>query len=145
MRTQAFNHSSPYVRVITACRIAMSSPTQAPPLEVPEFFTVPSPEVRASVTAHTPILFSAQNEPYLPLPKPFSNFRLTTPRQSDVPETSALLVRPICKAHLFQPRLRTELELCLSRAIFASLAPSSGHPFRISPSMRSAGLIANAL
>jgi len=60
------------------------------PPEIPELFTVPSAELRSTVSSRTPIRFSIENEPYLPIPEPFSNFRLTTPRQSDVLEISAL-------------------------------------------------------
>lgn len=58
-----------------------------------DLFTVASGELRAEISARTPILFSSAGEPYLALPAPLERFYLSPMRVSDVPHDIAMMVR----------------------------------------------------
>ncbi|KAJ6485337.1 hypothetical protein C8R47DRAFT_980257 [Mycena vitilis] len=56
-----------------------------------DLFTVESAELRAEISARTPILFSSAGEPYLALPAPHDRFYLSPERVSDIPADIAML------------------------------------------------------
>ncbi|KAJ7171650.1 hypothetical protein C8R43DRAFT_20945 [Mycena crocata] len=73
----------------------MATPAPAPPTDptagLPDQFTVDSVELRETVSARTPIRFTAVGEPYLPLPAPFEQFYLGVERKSDIPDDVAMM------------------------------------------------------
>ncbi|KAF8175662.1 hypothetical protein K438DRAFT_1979558 [Mycena galopus ATCC 62051] len=64
-----------------------------------DLFTVDSAELRAQISARTPIPFTLAGEPYLALPVPFERFYLSPERVSDIPADIAMMVRPSRKRH----------------------------------------------
>ncbi|KAJ7493658.1 hypothetical protein FB451DRAFT_1360428 [Mycena latifolia] len=59
--------------------------------DLPDRFTVDSAELRAEVSARTPIRFTADGEPYIPLPAPFERFYLGVMRHWDTPHDVAMM------------------------------------------------------
>ncbi|KAJ7649460.1 acyl-CoA N-acyltransferase [Mycena polygramma] len=68
-----------------------SAPTDDPTASLADLFTVESAELRAEISARTPILFSAAGEPYLALPAPHERFYLSPERVSDIPADIAMM------------------------------------------------------
>jgi hypothetical protein len=68
------------------------APTPPTVADLPDRFTVESAELRAEVSARTPISFTTAGEPYIPLPAPFERFYLGVMRRSDVPHDVAMMV-----------------------------------------------------
>ncbi|KAE9392786.1 hypothetical protein BT96DRAFT_1000078 [Gymnopus androsaceus JB14] len=109
-------------------------------LLVEGIFTIPNPSFRASISAHTPILFDQMtNEPYLPLPAPLGpKFRLTPVREGlkgDVGELTRMMNDPKVVYWMdnhpfpFPSELAEEWihnEMKLTEEIFAAFAEEGG-------------------
>ncbi|KAF7348920.1 N-acetyltransferase domain-containing protein [Mycena venus] len=70
---------------------AAAEPVPDPLAGMSDLFTVDSAELRAQISARTPILFTPAGEPYLALPAPFERFYLSPERVSDVPADIAMM------------------------------------------------------
>ncbi|KAJ7819439.1 hypothetical protein B0H14DRAFT_2600606 [Mycena olivaceomarginata] len=110
---------------------ATAEPAANPLAGLSDLFTVDSADLRAQISAHTPILFTPAGEPYLALPAPFERFYLSPERVSDVPADIAMM--------FFLVAILTD-----HRATSGLRARSSGRPFPSHPSPRSAGSYASA-
>ncbi|KAJ7087148.1 acyl-CoA N-acyltransferase [Mycena epipterygia] len=62
-----------------------------PAADLPDRFLVESAELRAEVSARTPIRFTPAGEPHIPLPAPFERFYLGVMRHSDTPHDVAMM------------------------------------------------------
>ncbi|KAJ6541017.1 hypothetical protein DFH09DRAFT_1174943 [Mycena vulgaris] len=59
--------------------------------DLPDRFTVDSAELRAEVSVRTPIRFTTDGEPFIPLPAPFERFYLGVMRHWDTPHDVAMM------------------------------------------------------
>ncbi|KAJ7924711.1 acyl-CoA N-acyltransferase [Mycena leptocephala] len=119
-----------------------STATVNPAAHLPEDFTVDSPELRAAVSARTPIRFTPANEPYIPLPAPHERFHLGTMRQSDVPQDAAMMndvrvARTLVGPAFPMPLAKTQGWLVRERAavaaLFAAYAEGTFRPAAAAP------------
>ncbi|KAF7305188.1 N-acetyltransferase domain-containing protein [Mycena kentingensis (nom. inval.)] len=69
----------------------MPVPAPNPAEHLSDRFLVESPELRASVAANTPIRFTSEGEPYIPLPTPFERLYMGPMRKSDIPHDVAMM------------------------------------------------------
>ncbi|KAJ6522740.1 acyl-CoA N-acyltransferase [Mycena capillaripes] len=118
-----------------------ASPTN-PAADLPEAFTVDSAELRAQVSARTPIRFTTTNEPYIPLPAPLERFYLGAARQSDVPHDVAMMsdvrvARTLVGPPFPMPLANTLRSLARERAavtaLFAAYAEGTFRPAAAAP------------
>ncbi|KAJ6620512.1 hypothetical protein B0H10DRAFT_1791818 [Mycena sp. CBHHK59/15] len=121
------------------------APSESPAAHLPDQFTLESAELRAQVSEHTPIRFTASNEPYIPFPAPFEAFRLGVMRQSDIPHDIAMnndirvartLVGPAYPMPIVNVQKWLVRERAICEALFAGYAagrfrPVDTYPFAI--------------
>jgi len=120
-----------------------TAPSVANPASgLPEAFIIDSSELRAEVSARTPIRFTAVNEPYIPLPAPFERFHLGAMRQSDVPHDTAMMsdvrvARTLVGPRFPMPLVNTQRWLTRERAavtaLFAAYAEGAFRPAAAAP------------
>ncbi|KAJ7240145.1 hypothetical protein B0H12DRAFT_57706 [Mycena haematopus] len=123
--------------------MATSAPEPvSPAAHLPDRFTVESTELRAEVSARTPIRFTPAGEPYIPLPAPLDRFYLAAMRQSDLPDDVAMMndlrvVRTIVGPPFPSPLINAQRWLVRERAmvvaLFASYAAGEFRPAASSP------------
>ncbi|KAJ6488948.1 hypothetical protein C8R45DRAFT_993248 [Mycena sanguinolenta] len=117
----------------------------SPAAHLPDRFTVDSTELRAEVSARTPIRFTPDGEPYLPLPAPFERFYLAAMRQSDLPHDVAMMndlrvVRSVHGPPFPNPLINAQRWLVRERAFVVALfdayakgefCPAASSPFNV--------------
>ncbi|KAJ7452677.1 hypothetical protein B0H11DRAFT_282073 [Mycena galericulata] len=106
---------------------AAPMPTQvSPAAHLPDQFLVDSAELRAEVSARTPIRFTPLGEPYIPLPAPFERFHLGVMRQSDIPHDVQMMndirvVRTLVGPPFPNPIINAQRWLVRERAMVVAL------------------------